>query len=121
MLIPALHRLINNNYELPLPDSMLQNLEAYKDRNSPVRTFCKECCEMRKDYIDNITVTKLFEAFKKWYADNMGRACGYSRNKFKSEVLDSLKTSETTPIAVHKNSGTYLPITLGSNAAAYLL
>lgn len=121
MLIPALHRLIDNNYELPLPNSMLQSLEAYKDRNSPVRTFCKECCEMRKDYSDNITVTKLFEAFKKWYTDNMGRVCGYSRNKFKTEVLDSLKASGATPIAVHKNSGTYLPVTLKNSAAAYLL
>lgn len=121
MLIPALHRLIDNNYELPLPNSILQSLEAYKDRNSPVRTFCKECCEMRKDYSDNITVTKLFEAFKKWYTDNMGRVCGYSRNKFKTEVLDSLKASGATPIAVHKNSGTYLPVTLKNSAAAYLL
>lgn len=112
-LIPALQRLIDNGYSFTLPNDVLDDLEAYKDKNSPVRTFYKECCIMRdRQYSDGITAAKLLKVFKLWYSDNMGRACGYSMRSFKTELAELFGLPCGQSIEVRRNDGRYLPITI---------
>jgi P4 family phage/plasmid primase-like protien len=111
-LIPALQRLIDNGYNFTLPNNVLDALESYKDRNSPVRTFYKECCIMRNEYTDGITGAKLFKVFKAWYSDNMGRACGYSMRAFKGEIAEALGLSVNFDPEIRRNNGRFLPLTL---------
>lgn len=117
MLIPAVRRLIANNYRFTEPANILDNLDEYKDKNSPVRTFFKECCVLRNgQYSDGITLTKLYRAFKSWYSENMGRACGLARKSFKKEIAEILNMPNEKSIETRRNDGIYLPITLTPEA-----
>ena len=115
-LIPALQRLIANGYNFTLPNNVLDDLESYRDKNSPVRTFYKECCIMRKEYTDGVTLATLYSAFKNWYYTNMNRSCTLSRKSFKKELAEYLGMPNPESLNVIRNDGTYIPVTLTKEA-----
>lgn len=116
-LIPALQKLIDRNYCFDIPDNVLNDLEAYKDKNSPVRTFYKECCVMRdKQYSDGVTLQALYNTFRSWYADNFGRSCILSRKNFKKELAEILGMPNPDSLDVRRNDGIYCPLTLSGEA-----
>lgn len=116
-LIPALQRLIANGYNFTLPNNVLDDLESYRDKNSPVRTFFRECCTMRdKQYTDGITLTALYAAFKSWNIANMNRGTGLSRKSFKRELAEILGMPNPDSLDVRRNDGVYIPVTLKNEA-----
>lgn len=65
----GLQQLKRNGYKFILPEKSKAALEKYKVRNSSARSFFESCCVMRADR-DSCTVSKVFEIYKKWCADN---------------------------------------------------
>ena len=115
MLMPALQNLVNRGYSFDIPGDITADLDAYRDRNSPVRTFYKECCEWRNNtYSDNMTAAKLFKVFKAWYEANVGKYCNYSAKTFKGELAELLGVTDIKALEVRRNNGRFLPFTVNN-------
>ena len=114
-LIEALQSVIKNGYTFTIPTECIENNIKYKDENSPVRKFFKECCVMRGTggiKNDNCTTGKIYQAFQSWYADNISRGNPPSSPNFKKELAEIMGVSDVSEIEKKTNTGRFYNFTL---------
>jgi len=90
MLIPAVQRVIANNYQFTLPQKCRSARAAYEVENSPVREFFNRYC-----YLDGYTKAADFiMAFNSWYCfEHGGRKSGMSAKLINKELIQHLKVT----------------------------
>jgi len=89
-LIPALKQVIENNYNFDIPESCNIELEKYKEENSVVIQFYKECCTERPQerINDNCTTKKMYDIFKEWCKDNSHNGYTPSKTEFNRQLAE---------------------------------
>lgn len=110
LCMDAARTVLHKGHKFDLPSNTSVELEQYKQENSPVRQFFVECCKIRSDYKDEITTTRLLNAFHNWTIGN-GDGFRYSAQDFRKEI--ELYTGLPKEQIRHKHCGDwYYPLTL---------
>ena len=89
-LIPALHQVIDNGYRFDIPESCNTELENYKESNSVVIQFYRECCTERPQgkIRDICTTKKMYDIFKAWCKDNSNNGYTPCKSEFNRQLAE---------------------------------
>ncbi len=110
----AARTVLQNGHRLDLPNDTSAELEQYKQENSCVRQFFVECCVPRDSCKDEITTTRLLNAFNNWTRE-YGDGFQYSAVNFRKEVeLYTRLPKEQVRKKYHGDW--YYPLTLSDDA-----
>jgi P4 family phage/plasmid primase-like protien len=120
LCISAVRKFIENGYKFDIPEASDEAVEDYKTENSPVRQFYDECCVMRLDMYfsadDPGTQGVIYNAFKKWYADNVGTRYQVSSQTFRKELSQYLHYTSPNDMEIRKSFGRFYTFTLNDSA-----
>ena len=108
LAVLELKKAIEQNYRFSISAESKKLLHCYEIENDIVLQFMNECCEPRKKY-DAITVTAMYEAFKRWCIDGGEKYIPKKKDFRKSicKFYGADTTNEGHKKIVKKVKGTY--------------
>lgn len=115
--ITAFKKVIDNDYRLSIPKSVLLTRKEYQKENDTITSFIEECLRTLKDDRDsqNYTTRDIYNAYLSYCKVNNNN---FSRtNKELRDGIAKYYNIDTKDIIVHKTNGNYYKnITLNDNA-----
>lgn len=111
LAITELQKTIDNGYEFIIPKDIKKESKKYRDDNSTVINFIKDCCTERTNYNDGCTTKKLYDVYKEYCKDNNNGFCK-TQKEFKDELMKIYDLSEEQIIKRTNTNIFYTPITI---------
>lgn len=105
--VKALQEVIQNGYDFTEGTAQKAARERYRNENSTVVAFFKECmCKWPEGKIGgNATTSRIYRIYRAWCDEN-NRGYSKTSREFRDEISDYLGAAFST-ITVHRNKGTY--------------
>lgn len=104
----GLRRLIKNNFRFTETVYSKKVLEEYKIKSNYILEFIHDCCVLKQDA--EVVSTELYDRYKKYCKENNYKPLG--RNKFKSELENSLGSKIKAKLVTNNRLSGYSGITL---------
>ena len=111
LAINELQKVIDNGYEFVISDGIKHETIIYRQDNSTVASFIKECCCKRTTFNDGCSCRKMYNIYKEYCNYNNNGYCK-TANEFKEELIELSNYSSDSIIKRTNTNTFYVPYTI---------